>query len=409
MTYDTDVLVVGAGPAGSALATLLTRRGFAVTLADKKSFPRPKPCGEFLSPECRPYLDELGVIDALGARGVRLVHGMRLHAGKSVAEGRFRALDRAPYNEAGFSIRRERLDAALVDVARAGSAVRWLERHDFQGLLRSASGVVDGALLRDPDGHNVPLRARFTVGADGVRSRVAQELGVHEPLRWLDRIALVGRFDGVAAEAAAEVHFVDNAYFAATTVDDGSFHLNLLCDRSELRASPLDVDAFVHEKLQEAPRLAQRLASATRSAPWRGTGPLAFRTKRQACPGAALVGDACGYVDPLTGEGIYFALHGAKSLSIAIESALSNPATADRSMRDYEARRRREVGPRLALAALLQRGLRHPAIVRTAIGALRRIPRLCDLLVNLTGDAIHPRDLLSPSFWREWHKARRSA
>src|SRR5262249_30961389 len=162
------------------------------------------------------------------------------------------------------------------------------------------------------------VRAAFVVGADGVRSRLAQELALQRPLRWLDRLALVARYAGVTARDHAEVHFVDGGYFAATTVDDGTFHLNLVVDRPRVRQGAGELAGLVAARLQHAPVLQQRLAAAVRTVPWRGTGPLAFATRRQAVAGAALVGDACGYVDPLTGEGIYFALHGARSLVQAL-------------------------------------------------------------------------------------------
>ena len=409
MTHDPDVLVIGAGPAGSSLAIQLARRGFSVAIADKKSFPRHKPCGEFLSPECRPYFSELGLEDALEKLHVRKVYGMTLHAYGAEAPGRFHALPKAPYNDAGYAIRREVLDTAMLRAAAAMPEVTWLERHDFRSLLRATDGTVEGAVLRDPSGADRPVRAKFTIAADGVHSRVARELSLQQPIAWLDRLALVGRFRGVTEKPGAEVHFVPGGYFAATTVDDGSFHLNLLTDRSALRDRDGDVDAFVQRHIAAAPALAERLRGAQRLEPWRGIGPLAFRTKRQAVPGAALVGDACGYVDPLTGEGIFFALHGARSLAQAIEEAAASPAATDRAMRAYEARRRAEIGPRMALAACIQRGMRHPRLVRWVIGALAHKPRLCDLLVNLTGDAVHPRDLLSPSFWRDWRHARQPA
>lgn len=73
-------------------------------------------------------------------------------------------------------------------------------------------------------------------------------------------------------------------------------------------------------------------------------------------------------------------------------------------MARYQQLRRSEVGPRLLLAALLQRGLRHRWLVEAVFGLMVRRPRLCDLVVNLTGDCLHPRDLLRPSFWRHWHR-----
>jgi menaquinone-9 beta-reductase len=404
-----DALILGAGPAGAALAQRLARYGHSVALVDKKRFPRPKPCGEFLSPECRPYLAELGVDDALGEIGVRKVSGMRLFAGGHVASGRFLRLDRAPHNDAGYAIRREVFDTALLRAATLRPEVEWMERHEFQRLLRHPDGTVAGAVLRDPDGAQREALARITIGADGVHSRVAREIGVQRPSRWLDRLALVARFDGVLARPAAEVHFVRRGYFAATTVDDGSFHLNLLVDRGALRERDGDVDAFVQERLAEAPELDLRVRRARRLAPWRGIGPLAFSTTRQTCPGLALVGDACGYVDPLTGEGIYFALHGARSLAEAITESFAEPRRASEAMRRYEARRRREVGPRMLLAAAIQRGLRHESVVRLAIRGLAAWPKLCDLLVNLTGDAVHPKDLLRPSFWSDFRRAQRLA
>lgn len=405
MTHVHDVLVLGAGPAGSALANLLAREGFDVALADKKAFPRPKPCGEFLSPECRPYLRELGVDDRLLRLGTRKVHGMQLCAGSRRASGRFRALGRAPYNDAGYAIRREVLDLALLDAARARPEVTWSERAEYRSLLRGADGRVEGAVLRFADGEEREVRARTTIGADGVHSRVARDLGVQRRIEWLDRLALVARFDGVAPKAEAEVHFVDRAYFAATTVDDGTFHLNLLVDRATLARREGDVDDFVQGHLAGAPSLQKRLDGARRLGAWKGIGPLAHTTTRQTFAGAALVGDACGYVDPLTGEGIFFALHGARSLAQALVVAREQPERAGEAMRDYERRRRAEVGPRLLLAKLIQRGIRHPWLVASCLSGLAAWPRLCDLLVNLTGDAMHPRDLLKPSFWSEWRAA----
>lgn len=400
-----DVLILGAGPAGSALARRLARAGFAVELADRKNFPRDKPCGEFLSPECVPLLAQLGLEEQLTKLGPRLVRGMRIHGYGREAVGHFRRLgDRPESARCGLGIRRTQFDAMLLDGAvQAGAS--WLPRHEFVALRRDANGRVVGATLRDPDGALRECEARWVIGADGVHSRVARELGVQRRTPWLDQFALVAHYEDVCPLPTAEVHLFAGGFFAATTVDAGLFSVNLVVPRSTLRNRGVDWDTFVAAHAARAPAFAARLATARRTTPWRGIGPLAYTTSTQTFPGCALVGDACGYVDPLTGEGIYFALYGARALGDALAAALHDPAHEAERLAGYRAARQREVGPRLAAAAALQRAIRHPRLVASFLRAAARWPAVADLVVTLTGDTVHPRDLLRPSFWRAFRLA----
>ncbi|HEU4417346.1 MAG TPA: NAD(P)/FAD-dependent oxidoreductase [Planctomycetota bacterium] len=401
-----DVLVLGAGPAGSALANELARDGFHVLLADRKAFPRHKPCGEFLSPQCAPYLDALAPGAPIESLGVHLVAGMRLHAYGTRAVGRFRQLAGRPATDrAGFGVRRERFDHWLVQAAQRAGAL-FLPRHECRGLLRGPDGSVIGATLRDEGGALHACAARWVIGADGVHSRVARELGVQRRVRWLDQFALVAHFEGVQPMPTAEVHLLPGGFFAATTVDENLFSVNLVLPRTALqtRASH-DWDAFVASWFPLAPGIGERLAGARRLEPWRGTGPLAWSTSAQTFRGGALVGDAAGYVDPLTGEGIYYALFGARALAEALRQALHEPARSGHAMAAYSRVRARELGPRLLAAKALQRALRHPWLVRSFLQGLRCWPAAADLLVTMSGDTIHPRDLLRLSFWRDFGAA----
>lgn len=402
----TDVLIFGAGPAGAALAIQLAKAGFAVTLADRKDFPRHKPCGEFLSPECRPLLRELGVDGAVLAHAPWLVRGMRLHAGARQALGRFRRLaDHGQHGLRGLGIQREVFDAELVAAAR-NAGVRWLPRTTSLGLERTADGRIRGARLQSAGEATRTIAARFVVAADGVHSPTAKELGWQQRIGWLDRFALTTHFRGVPAEPTAEVHLFLGGYFAATTVDEQRFSVNLVLPRQELAVRPAgDWDGFVAERLQRTPALAARLAGAERIRPWRGIGPFAHRTTRCTGAGVALVGDACGYIDPLTGEGIYFALAGARALGDAVQQALANPAREIHALAGYTAFRRREIAPRMTASLWLQRAIRYPRLVRGFLALASALPALADLVVTLTGDTIHPRDLRRPAFWREFGSA----
>jgi flavin-dependent dehydrogenase len=400
-----DVVIVGGGPAGASCAVRLGRAGLRVVLLEKKRFPRFKPCGEFMSPECLPILAELGVDPGLRGLGARQVGGMDLHGYGHTSRGTFVDVGRARAPFAyGWAVRRERFDAVLLDAARAQAGVEVREQAEVGDLLRAADGSVCGVHVREA-GRVRELHARLVIGADGLRSKVARALGVQRSVPWLDKLALTTRYAGVPAKECAEVHFFPGGYFAATTVDDGQFSLNLVIDRAAVHDRVGDWDAFLANYLDRVPRLRDRLPGAERVEPVRGCGPLAMRTTAQFAAGVALVGDACGYVDPVTGEGIFFALRGAQLLAPAAVAALADPRPDWRALRAYGRGRRAEFVPRMAMAKLLQRGLRHPWLAERVLALLAARPRLTDLLVAVTGDYVGARELLRPSVW--WRALRR--
>ncbi len=401
-SLDHDVLIAGAGPAGAHLALRLAQRGWSVALLDAKTFPRPKPCGEFLSPECLGLLDELDLLAPLLEAGAARVGGMRLHGAERAARGRYRTLGGYGMPRGrGVGIRREVLDLQAVELAARTPGVRMLLGWHVSKPLVEGQRCV-GLAARDPDGHERELRARFTVGADGVRSRVARGLGWSAPPGPHARYAVVARFEGVPALDDAEVHLFDGEYFAACPIDAGLFTANLVVDRDALLGTGgrERLRALFEDRLRRAPALAERLADAH----WHGDpgacGPLGHRTSRCAGPGAALVGDAAGFVDPLTGEGLYFAMRGAKLLAAALDAALCSPQDEPRALTRYVGARRRELGPRYALARLLQRGIRSRRVVGGVLGLFERFPAACDVLLGLTGDYVPPRGLVLPRVWR---------
>lgn len=398
-----DVVVAGAGPAGSTTALRLARAGFSVAIVEPKVFPRFKACGEFMSPECLRILGELGLADDLAALGAHEVRGMLLHAGGARAHGRFRDVGRvrAPFDH-GWAVRRERFDDVLLDAA-VRSGVRLLSGYRATSLLRDGDGVITGLRTRHVSGARADIRARFTIGADGLRSRVARDLGVQRAIPWLDKLAFTTRYADVPWNGPAEVHFFDGGYFACTAVDGGLVSLNLIVERAQFANAPYGRDEFLERSFVHAEALGERLRRGRRVDPVRGLGPLAGRTTAQTFDGAALVGDACGYVDPVTGEGIFFALTGARLLSESLVAALHARRVDRGSLADYVRGRRAEIEPRAAMATLLQRGLRHPWLVTRALRLLQARPELADVLVSITGDYAPVRELLRPRLW--WNVA----
>ncbi|MBL8863676.1 MAG: NAD(P)/FAD-dependent oxidoreductase [Planctomycetes bacterium] len=406
-----DAVIAGAGPAGSTTALRLARAGFRVALVEHQAFPRFKACGEFMSPECLPLLEDLGVAGDLRALGAREVGAMTLHGYGRRARGGFVDVGAAcaPCGH-GWAVRRELFDDVLLRAALGTGGVELVQAR-VTGLVRGPEGQVLGVTARGADGETLALRARLTIGADGLRSRLARELGVQRAVPWLDKLALTTRYADVPWGDGAEVHFLEGAYFACTAVDGGLVSLNLVVDRERYAAQGLPRDAALEAWLARVPALAERLARGRRVDPVRGLGPLAHRTTRQTFDGAALVGDACGYVDPVTGEGIWFALEGARLLADSAIPALSAQRADRVALEGYARARRRVLAPRAAFATLLQRGLRHPRLVRTVLGLLEARPNLADVLVSVTGDYVPLRELVRPRTWRPalWATADRQA
>lgn len=395
-----DVVIAGAGPAGSTLALRLAREGFSVALVEAQRFPRHKPCGEFMSPEVLPMLGELGLLGEVRALGAREVRRMCIHRGNARVQGRYVDVGRsaAPFDH-GFAIRREVFDEALLRAALATGGVELCSPWRAHRLLRAPGGAVVGLLARQPHGGERELRASFTIGADGLRTRVGGDLGVRRPRPWLDRLALVTRYRGLPLGDEAHVHLLDDGFFAAAPVDGGLTSLNLVVDRAAFRAAGMSPEPYLSKRLEEVPSLAASLAAAERAQPVRGIGPLSGWTSAQTFDGAALVGDACGYVDPMTGEGIFLALRGAELLAASLLPALHARRTDRAALRPYLRARRRELWPRELFGLALQRGLRHPGLVARALSLCAARPALADVLVSLTGDYVPLRELARPGVW----------
>lgn len=398
-----DVAIVGAGPAGASLAIRLGEAGLRVLLLDRCRFPRPKPCGEFVSPECLPLLEELGVGRQLRGAGARPVRGMTLRAFGQRTDGRYGRGRRYPAGlaEHGFGLRREVLDELLLRRASQIPGVDLKEELRVTSLTRSGGGsTVSGVEGVDARGGRRQLPARVVVGADGLRSRVAACLGARKRRPWLRKVALTTRFEGVDPLDGGELHLFPGGYFAACTVDSGLFSLNLVVDAAEARGGRQGLERLLDGRVRSSASMAERLRDARRVDPIRACGPFGTWTRAKAFDGAVLVGDAAGYVDPMTGEGISYALIGSARLAPHLIRALEAGDVRASALAGYEREQRRELGPRHRTSLLLQAGLRSPAMTRVAVLTLRAVPGLFDRVVESTGGAAGLRAPAARTRWR---------
>lgn len=389
----TDVVVVGAGPAGSATAVLLAERGYAVTLLDKAAFPRPKICGEYLSPEAARVLDRLGALKTVDASGAQALSGMRIIAPDgTVLEGTYPTSGRwRGYRDHALAIRREVFDRILLERARS-LPVDVRERHRVTGLIIRAGAVV-GVKAEDGDGRPLEIRGRLVVGADGRASVVAHALGLVRAHR-LQRLALIRHVSGIDGLGDRGEIYVDPPdYCILNPVAPGIVNLGLVVPLAHAKPFSGRLEAFLDARLKQLRHAPSRLTRMRAEGPLMVMGPLAYRVDEPRVGGVLLAGDATGFYDPFTGEGLYTALRSAELLAEVAHPALAAGDVSARALAPYARARREAFAGKARVTRALQFVIAHRALANTAARFLQRRPALLSVLMGVIGDFIPPRAL----------------
>ena len=394
-----DVLIVGAGPAGAASAILLARSGARVALVDRAHFPRPKPCSEFMSPEGARVLSRLGVLERLEQLDSEPLDGLTVHAPRgSRLTGLFALATVAPWRSTGLSIQRSQLDAELVRAASArGVAVH--EGLAFTGLLRQ-DGAVTGAVFRDARGVPHSVRARLTIGADGLRSRVARQIGIQRHGRFR-RYAFVAHMHNVnCAQRQAEMFVHDRGYTGINPVGGGLANVALVVPAEDARLARGDAAAFFLSRCRADPAVRERLLGATLADQVHVTGPFDVHASRVIADGVALVGDAADFFDPFTGDGIVSALRGAELLAEIVPAALQQEGIVrGAALGPYRRARRRAFAGKRLVSRLIATAMSFPALFDHLVSRLEARTGMAHTLIGVTGEFVPARAVLNPAFF----------
>ncbi len=378
---DVDVAVAGAGPAGVAAALFAAREGLRVAIFDRAAFPRDKPCGEGLMPSGRRLLAELGVEDAMRASGAPSLRGIVFGVlGRSPAAVPFPA---HMAGDLGFGVRRLSFDAMLVDRLRADPRIAF---HAETPVDRVICG--NGApSIRSPVGD---LRARFVVLADGLRSPLRHQLGWTVGPRPPHRYGIVGHWKTEGPTDPWVRITVDDGFEVYDgPVAGGERLVALLCHRRRMRAFAGDLRRRYREAVMAA---RPQLARAEMSGEVAAVGPFRYGATTVARDRIFLVGDASGFVDPISGEGLAAGLAQARALA----RSLSHPDPESAYRRTHRLLTR---DPR-RVARLLLFFTRTPARTARGMQGLKRAPAAMGKMLGVNFgywgfDRITPREWLA--------------
>ena len=382
-----ELVVIGGGPAGAALAALAAERGVKTLVLEKARFPRDKVCGEFLSPEGCAVLARLGLLSTLTAKGARPMDACLL------ADAKGRSVE-APLPDlplagrTAFGISRAVFDEALLNHAAAcGATIR--ERVTATRPILE-NGRVAGIASRPmrTDGSDEAIQATLVVAADGRRSMLQRALhpAIGDPLTtspksWFGLKAhFPDRTHGLSRRI--ELYVFDGGYAGLGPVEGGRLDLALIARVGALNACGNSPQRLFEERMLDNPLLKERLANEPACSPWKTIGPLRFNVRTPASHGAIFLGDAAGTIDPFSGEGMSNALRGAEMALPFVLEALASGGLSPEAERAWTSAWRHAFAPVSRRARLIGRIFQHPRPASLAMSLLR-LPHGARMLPSL--------------------------
>jgi flavin-dependent dehydrogenase len=344
----TDVLVVGGGPAGSTVATLLARKGWGVTLLEKDHHPRFH-IGESLLPSNLPLLERLGVAEQVRAIGMQK-WGAEFVSPSLDRSETFEFKDswsaRPPY---AYQVRRSQFDEILIRRA-AGVGANVLEGCRVRDLEIAQGDRPVRVAAAHEDGRREDWRARFLVDASGRDTFLAARLGAKRRNRKHNSAAIYGHFRGARRHAGQQegnitVYWFDHGWFWFIPLADGATSVGAVVWPDYMKQRRNSPTEFFLATIALCAPLAQRLAGAELTSEVYATGNYSYSADHSHGRHYILVGDAYTFIDPVFSSGVWLAMNSAAVGAEAVDTCLREPACASLALRRFDRVMRR--GPRV--------------------------------------------------------------
>lgn len=331
-----DCIVIGAGPAGGAAASITAEAGLQTLLIERESVPRFH-VGESLMPETYWPLQRLGLTDRVKNAGWQIKKSVQFvtHRGNESAPFFFRQHDARECSDT-WQVERSEFDKMLFDRANELGA-DCVDETRLTDVLFDDSGRATGVVVKDREGHSHTIECQVVIDATGQQSFIANKLGLKEVNEDLKKAAIWGYYrDAVRGEGDHEGATIilqtenKESWFWFIPQSRGITSIGCVGDNEYLLKGRGTPEQTFYEELEKCPGLKPRLENATRLGGLRTAKEFSYMTKQHAGDGWVLVGDAFGFIDPVYSSGVYFALDmGVRAADAVVEGFRKGDLTAD--------------------------------------------------------------------------------
>ena len=396
-----DVIIVGAGPAGTTAALYAHRLELKCILLDKAVFPRDKICGDALSGKSIRIMRELGILDELNNLDGSEINRITFGSPKNIQfDVNLKGTQNNDQITKGFVIPREIFDNYLFEKANAVADTR--QGFSVKDLIFENNYVV-GVKGKTRSGKEEEFRAPVVMGCDGSNSIVARKLGLYEMEMDHTSVAVRCYYEGVKGLTdQIELHYVKEVnpgYFWLFPAGDGRANIGIGLSKSDMKKENRTLRQIMDEVTQTE-YFKERFADAKQlERPVGWNLPLGSIHRKNHGNGFMLLGDAAGLVDPFTGEGIGNAMvSGQYAMEIAIKSKLSGDFS-EKSFAEYDELLWREIGKELRTSTKLQSLARSKFLLNFVINRASRNEEVQNIISGMLANEIPKDELSSPLFY----------
>lgn len=401
---ETDILIIGAGPAGSTAALALSKAGISSVLVDQATFPRDKICGDALSGKvvlALRRLDSSLAAELFQHHDFNASHGVEFIApnGKSLAVPFRKSINEQ--DPPGFISRRIHFDNWLFNKAAAAPGVR-----TFTGMGLTKYELKNGNWTAYNGSGKPEFSAKLLLVADGAHSRfVRNYLGV-SPNEKHYCAGLRVYYKGVkdlSPEGFIELHFIKKilpGYFWIFPLPDGSANVGLGIRSDVVRRKKLNLKQELKQIIEQHPLIAPRFKDAIAEGSVNGYGlPLGSEKRSLSGDGYLLLGDAGSLIDPFTGEGIGNAMISGMKAAEIITPLISSNSFDAKSLSSYDQAVYKRLWPELNLSTKMQELVNYPWLFNTIVGKALKSPTLRETISCMFEDIDLRGRLKDPKFY----------